>query len=113
MSSMPDATDARLRSPEVARRLGIDGPEVYKLIFAGVLDGRPDGDGIVDISEASVEAYLAAHGAGNASNSLSNEPRRTDPNDDRLPRAETAPDLHPYGDRRSEAEGVEGETAGS
>ena len=78
---MPDATAARLRSPEVARRLGIDGADVYKLIFAGELDGRPDKEGIVYITEASVDGYLAAHGRGDWSNIWSNELRRTDPDD--------------------------------
>ena len=58
---MSHVTDARLRSPEVARRLGIGGDDVYRLIFDGQLDGRPDRDGIVYVSEASVAAYLAAN----------------------------------------------------
>ena len=60
---MSHATDARLRSPEVARRLGIGGDDVYRLIFDGELDGRPDRDGIVYVSEASVAAYASAHPA--------------------------------------------------
>jgi len=76
---MPDVTSARLRSPEVARRLGIDGADVYRLIFAGELEGRPGSDGLVYIGAASVEAYLERHGFGNVSNILSNEPRRTGP----------------------------------
>ena len=93
---MPDATDARLRSPEVARRLGIDGPDVYRLIFAGELDGRPDADGIVYVSEASVEA----HGVGNVSNNLSNEPRRTGPDDGGPTAPETGDEPHEHGRRR-------------
>lgn len=52
-------TQHGLRSTEVARRLGISGEEVYRLIFAGELDGRPDHEGIVRVSETSVEQYLA------------------------------------------------------
>jgi hypothetical protein len=48
----------------VARRLGISGEDVYQLVFSGELDGRPDADGIVYVSESSVEAYLQAHGRG-------------------------------------------------
>jgi hypothetical protein len=51
----------RLGSIEVASRLGISGEEVYRLIFAGELDGRPDADGIVHVSEASVEQYQQSH----------------------------------------------------
>ncbi|HKY16280.1 MAG TPA: hypothetical protein VJM33_15240 [Microthrixaceae bacterium] len=58
---MSHVTDAGLRSPEVARRLGIRADDVYRLIFDGELDGRPDRDGIVYVSEASVSAYLAGH----------------------------------------------------
>ncbi len=64
---MSHTTDAGLRSPEVARRLGIGGDDVYRLIFDGALDGRPDRDGIVYVSEASVGAYLAAHPASGQS----------------------------------------------
>lgn len=63
MTLMSHVTDARLRSPEVARRLGIGGVDVYRLIFDGELDGRPDRDGIVCVSEASVAAYLFRHPA--------------------------------------------------
>lgn len=59
------AAVTRLRSPEVARRLGLSGAEVYQLIFSGQLDGRPDREGIVYVTETSVTAYLQAHGAGN------------------------------------------------
>jgi hypothetical protein len=61
---MASASAARLRSPEVARRLGLPGAQVYELIFSGDLDGRPDDDGIVYVTEASVEAYLQANGRG-------------------------------------------------
>ena len=78
---MVELTKAGLRSPEVALRLGIDGADVYRLLFAGELDGGPGSDGLVYISEGSVEAYLERHGFGNTSNNLSNEPRRTGPDD--------------------------------
>jgi len=65
----------------VAKRLEISGRDVYRLIFAGELDGRPDDEGIVYVTEASVDAYLAAHGRGDRPNIWSNEPRRTDPDD--------------------------------
>lgn len=66
---MASPTDAKLRSPEAAKRLGISGRDVYRLIFAGELDGRPDADGIVFINEASVDAYLERHGFGNVAGS--------------------------------------------
>ena len=47
-----------LTTPEVGRRLGITAGGVYRLIFAGDLDGRPDSEGKVRVSEASVVAYL-------------------------------------------------------
>jgi len=48
-----------VRIPEVARRLGIDGEDVYRLLFAGELDGGPCRDGLVYFSEASVDASRA------------------------------------------------------
>jgi len=54
--SMARASSARPRSPEVPRRLGLPGAQVYELIFAGELDGRPDDEGIVYVTEASVQA---------------------------------------------------------
>lgn len=92
---------AGLRSPEVARRLGIDGADVYRLLFALELEGGPGTDGLVYISEASVGAYLERHGFGNVSNNLSNEPRRIDPDDAGRTDPDTAPDLHQHGRRRA------------
>ena len=69
-----------LRSPEVARRLGVDGADVYRLLFAGELEGAPGSDGLVYISEASVEAYLNRYGFGMVSIEP-REPRRTDSGD--------------------------------
>lgn len=54
-------TERTLGSTDVAARLGISGAEVYRLIFAGELDGYPDAEGIVRVSEASVEQYLQSH----------------------------------------------------
>jgi hypothetical protein len=51
-------TDHRLTVPEVARRLGVPGMQVYQLIFQGHLDGRPAADGAVYVSAASLESYL-------------------------------------------------------
>lgn len=53
--------ESGLGSIEVAARLGISGEEVYLLIFAGELDGRPDSEGIVRVTETSVERYLRTH----------------------------------------------------
>ena len=53
-----------LRSPEVARRLGLEGADVYRLLFDGALEGGPGRDGVVYFSEASVQAYLDTHGRG-------------------------------------------------
>ena len=63
---MHKTTDARLRSPEAAKRLGVSGRTVYRLIFAGELAGRPDEDGIVYVSEMSVNQYLERHGFGHS-----------------------------------------------
>lgn len=46
-----------LRSPDAARRLGIRGRDVYRMLFDGELDGGPGGDGMVYFDEASVAAY--------------------------------------------------------
>jgi len=72
---MSNVTDARLRSPEDARRLGIGGDDVYRLIFDGELDGRPDRDGIVYVSEASVAAYLTTHPAVDQSEAADSDNR--------------------------------------
>lgn len=48
----------RLTTPEAARRLGIRPSDVYRLVFAGELDGRPDRDGVVRISERVIADYL-------------------------------------------------------
>ena len=45
--------------PEAARRLGLPGDDVYRLIFRGVLAAGPQDDGAVYVSVTSLEAYLA------------------------------------------------------
>ncbi len=53
-----------VRSTEAARRLGIDGADVYRMLFAGELAGGPGRDGMVYFDEASIDAYLERHGFG-------------------------------------------------
>ena len=56
--------DGGVRSPEAARRLGIDGADAYRMLFEGVLDGGPGRDGMVYFDEASIGAYLERRGYG-------------------------------------------------
>ena len=70
---MEDIMTDGLRSPDVARRLGLDGPDVYRLLFAGELEGGPGRDGLVYFAEASVESYLERNGPGNLSFSTTNQ----------------------------------------
>lgn len=58
MESMA-STDEKLTVPEVARRLGVDGGDVYRLIFQGVLSAKPASDGAVYVDGHSVDEYLA------------------------------------------------------
>jgi hypothetical protein len=53
-----------VRSTEAARRLGIDGADVYRMLFAGELAGGPGRDGLVYFDEASIDAYVERHGFG-------------------------------------------------
>jgi hypothetical protein len=53
-----------VRSPEAARRLGIDGADAYRMLFTGELAGGPGKDGMVYFDEASIDAYLERHGFG-------------------------------------------------
>ena len=57
---MTESLASKLRTPEVARRLGITGREVYELIFSGELPGGPGADGLVYVDASDVEAYLRA-----------------------------------------------------
>jgi excisionase family DNA binding protein len=52
------ADDELLTTTEAARRLAIEPEDVYRLIFAGELEGDPDSEGVVRISEGAVAAYL-------------------------------------------------------
>lgn len=45
--------------PEAARRLGLPGDDVYRLIFRGVLAGGPGEDGAVYVPTASLDEYVA------------------------------------------------------
>lgn len=58
MGSMT-STDIKLTVPEAARRLGVDGGDVYRLIFRGVLQGGPSQDGAVYVTGKAVEEYLS------------------------------------------------------
>ncbi|MDP9419395.1 MAG: helix-turn-helix domain-containing protein [Actinomycetota bacterium] len=53
-----------VRITEAARRLGIDGADVHRMLFAGELEGGPGRDGMVYFDEASIDAYLERHGFG-------------------------------------------------
>lgn len=67
--------DSGVRSPEAAKRLGIDGADAYRMLFAGELDGGPGRDGLVYFDEASIDRYLERHGYGivaDSSNGTSN-----------------------------------------
>ena len=57
-------SDELLTTPEAARRLKMDGADVYRLIFAGELDGKPDRTGQVKIAASEVERYRLAHAGG-------------------------------------------------
>lgn len=48
-----------LTSVEAARRLGITPEEVYRLLFAGEIDGGPDARGHVRFPEAEIERHAA------------------------------------------------------
>lgn len=59
-------TDVKMTVPEAARRLGLDGGDVYRLIFRGALVGGPEKDGVVYVPTASVDEYLAERSRGPA-----------------------------------------------
>ncbi|MGI8664355.1 MAG: helix-turn-helix domain-containing protein [Acidimicrobiales bacterium] len=56
-------TDQPLRVPEVARRLGLDGPVVYDLIASGELVAGKGTDGLVYVRESALEEYQRRHAA--------------------------------------------------
>jgi hypothetical protein len=47
----------RLTIPDVGRRLGLPGPDVYQLIFSGQLGGGPASDGAVYVTEEALTDY--------------------------------------------------------
>jgi excisionase family DNA binding protein len=47
----------RLTTTEAARRLGLRPEEIYRLVFAGELEGHPDDDGVVRIDERVIAGY--------------------------------------------------------
>ena len=49
--------DERLTTTEAARRLGLHPEEIYRLVFAGELEGHPDDDGVVRIDERVLAGY--------------------------------------------------------
>lgn len=59
--------EGALRIPEVARRLGIDGTQVYALIERGELEAGKGRDGLVYVPEDALRSYQA--GRGNRSKS--------------------------------------------
>ena len=65
MDSVPHA-DAQITVPEAARRLGLPGEQVYRMIFRDELIGGPHEDGAVYVSAVSVEEYVAHHMTGQA-----------------------------------------------
>jgi hypothetical protein len=50
-----------LRIPEVARVLGLDGPDVYGLIERGELEAGKGADGLVYVSERALRDYRERH----------------------------------------------------
>jgi hypothetical protein len=60
-SLMSMTSDDRVTTPEAARGLGIQPEDVYRLVFAGELEGRPGEDGVVRISERMLADYLERH----------------------------------------------------
>jgi hypothetical protein len=50
-----------LRVPEVARRLGIEGVAVYRLIERGELEAGKGKDGFVYVREEALAEYEASH----------------------------------------------------
>jgi Helix-turn-helix domain len=50
-------TEHALRVPEVARRLGVDGAEVYGLILGGELPAAKGEDGLVCVTAEALEEF--------------------------------------------------------
>jgi Helix-turn-helix domain len=79
-----------VRSTEAARRLGIDGVDVYRMLFAGELDGGPGRDGRVYFAEASIDAYLERHGFGVVAQPSTGSTGSSEAGDDEGTRTSTA-----------------------
>jgi hypothetical protein len=58
--TLEDVSEVLLRIPEVARRLDIEGPEVYGLIERGELEAGKGRDGLVYVSENALRDFEAA-----------------------------------------------------
>ncbi len=56
-------TDQALPVPEIARRLAMDGPDVYELILQGELAAGKGKDGLVYVRESALEDYQRRHAA--------------------------------------------------
>lgn len=56
-------TDRALRVPEVARRLAMEGPDVYELILRGDLSAGKGQDGLVYVRESALADYQRKHAA--------------------------------------------------
>lgn len=52
------SVDDGVTTTEAARRLGIEPEDVYRLVFAGELEARPDDEGVVRISETAIADYI-------------------------------------------------------
>ena len=50
-------TERPMRVPEVARMLGVDGTDVYRLIERGELEARKGPDGLVYVTDEALQAY--------------------------------------------------------
>ncbi|MEO7557330.1 MAG: helix-turn-helix domain-containing protein [Acidimicrobiales bacterium] len=55
--------DPALRIPEVARRLDMDGTDVYELILQGELPAGKGKDGLVYVRKSALEDYARRHAA--------------------------------------------------
>jgi hypothetical protein len=73
-----------------------DAPDFYHLVFARDLDGGPRTHGL-STSPSRPSMRTRSAGFRNASNNLSNERRRTDPDDAGRRRADESADLHEHG----------------
>ncbi len=98
-----------VRSPEAARRLGIDGADVYRMLFLGELQGGPSKDGMVYFEEASIEAYLERYGFGVVAESSTGS-TRTSADD---PTRASTPKLRNRNSEASSDTGENGPSSGS